>query len=263
MKQMQKQVQEYVQKEIQKQGQQQIYVGIVGTAAVAQKQIARFEALGIKTSWVTCSKVRSRTFTLDLQSLSDRTCWLVFTSANGVHMFMEQLKECGYSIERLQAEKNFKYAVIGSATGEMLQRYGFQVSLCPDVFTSEELAKALASSASINDCIVLLRSSIGSSILPRILKEHGYEVLDIATYDLELVASEKKELLDVSYITFSSASGVELYMQQHHKLPPNAKAVCIGPITAKALESYTKEYLIAKEITVDGLVQSILEDINK
>ena len=243
--------------------QKNVQVGIVGTAAVAQKQMAGFGALGIKTSWITCSEARSRAFSLDLHGLEHEICWLVFTSANGVRIFMERLDACGYSLEQLQVRKNFKYAVIGSATGDMLKHYGICADLCPDVFTSEELAKALVSNASTKERMVLLRSSIGSPVLPKLLKEHGFAVQDIATYDLELLDGEKKELPEVSYITFSSASGVELYMQQYHKLPPNAKAVCIGPITAKALAGYTKDYLTAKEITVEGILQTIMEDINK
>jgi uroporphyrinogen III methyltransferase/synthase len=72
---------------------------------------------------------------------------------------------------------------------------------------------------------------------------------------------EKEE---IDYITFTSSSTVSNFFSLvEPKIlaqKPNLKLVCIGPVTAKTLEGYGFcNYIMAKEYTICGLVESILE----
>lgn len=243
-----------------------VTVGITGTEQIAKKQQKALGELGAETEWVARSIVKELPFALDMETLSENPHWLVFTSGNGVKIFFNHMRACGVEavqFQKLQAMKKIKFAVIGLATGEVLKRYGIFADLCPEVFTSEGLGKALVDAADIEEEILLLRSAIGSPVLVEILEQDGYRVRDIATYQLESVHVDEAELPKLDYLTFSSASGVGLYFEQFQKIPEKVKPVCIGEVTAKALEKYTDKYLLAKEIIVDGIVQAIVEDIGR
>lgn len=236
-------------------------IGITGTKEVAAKQETAMEKLGAATHWVSRSVVTERTISFEPEQAKGKTSWLVFTSSNGVKTFFRQMKDQGKSLEGL---KHCKFAVIGSATGETLKSFGYSVDLCPETFTSEGLAKELVQVAKTEEEIILLRSSIGSPILPKVLKEHGFVIQDISIYDLEQVEAEQKELPYLNYLTFSSASGVELFFAAYGAVPEGVKCVCIGEVTAKALEKHTDvPYLLAEEITVGGIVASIVKDWNR
>lgn len=233
-------------------------IGITGTKEVAAKQETLLKALGAVTHWISRSAVTERPVSLDFENMEKRTCWLVFTSSNGVKIFFRQMKEQGVDPEYF---RKHKFAVIGSATGKTLATYGFSADLCPEPFTSEALAEELAKTAAPEEEILLLRSSIGSPILPKVLKEAGFSVQDIPTYDLEGQGSESDKLPELDYITFSSASGVELFYKKYGTEGEDARLVCIGDVTAKAVEQHTeKRYLMAEEISVEGIVKAILDD---
>lgn len=233
-----------------------VRVGITGTKEVASKQQSALKALGAETHWVSRSAVTERPITFDPENMAERSCWLVFTSSNGVKTFFRQMQEQNREMDSL---KKHKFAVIGSATGGTLAKYGIHADLCPETFTSEGLANALISAAKREEEIILLRSSIGSSVLPKILKDAGFTVQDIAVYDLEALEECPELLPALDYLTFSSASGVELFFKRYGAIPENIKCVCIGEVTARALEKYLdRPYLTAGEISVEGIVETIV-----
>lgn len=236
-----------------------VKIGITGTEEIAGKQQVLFTEAGAESCWISRSAVKAIPFNLDMETLSSAPCWLVFTSANGVKIFLKQLETQNISIDTLKNIQNLKFAVIGSATGAILENHGIKVTLCPDTFTSEELAIALAKVAKPKEKILLLRSSIGSAILPEILMKAGLQVQEIPTYYLETIHEKEANLSELDYLTFSSASGVDLFFSRYDQIPEGVTPVCIGAITSKALSKYTKHYLLAKEITVNGILQTIIE----
>lgn len=238
-----------------------VRVGITGTEAIAAKQKSALEALGAETFWVSRSAVAERPIELDLETMAEKTCWLVFTSTNGVKTFFRQVAD---KKADLLSGNQFKFAVIGSSTGDTLNKYGIHADLCPETFTSEGLAEALVLAAKKEEEIVLLRSSIGSPVLPKILKEAGLTVHDIPIYDLETTDSSTCPLPKLDYLTFSSASGVELFFRQYGAVSEEVRCVCIGEVTARALEKHMdRPYLTAEEISADGIVKAILDDCRK
>lgn len=235
-----------------------IRVGITGTAQVAEKQQSALEALGAETFWIARSTIAARTAPLDWHSLTGAPGWLVFTSSNGVRVFFSQADKEKLDLGLLKKQK---FAVIGPATADTLAGFGFQADLCPRIATSEALARELAATARSEEEIHLLRSTMGSPLLPQILSEAGLRVRDIPLYDLQADSAGQEALPSLDYLTFSSAGGVELFFRQYDRIPNGAKCVCIGPVTANALCQHTNlPFLTAGEISAAGIVHSIVAD---
>ena len=155
------------------------------------------------------------------------------------------------------------FAVIGEATGRALMACGIRADVMPPVYTSEALALTLAEKARPRDEIILLRSAKGSPVLRDILEERGFTVRDIAVYDT-VPEETKTSAEDLDYLTFASAGGVELFFRQYGCLPEGVRCVCIGEVTACALERCTEaSYLIADEISAEGLVNAVVRDVRR
>lgn len=230
-----------------------VRVGITGTEGVAMKQQAALRALGADTVWLSRAAVKERPLTLNIADIRREPCWLVFTSANGVKVFFRQIE--------LDAVLGCKLAVIGAATGEALKTFGLCADLCPETFTSDALARALTAAAQPQERIILLRSAQGSPQLPRLLTSAGFAVCDVALYDVEADGSAQEPLPAMDYLTFSSAGGVRLFMEQYGAIPENVRCVCIGDVTARALpSSMAEDCLIAAEASVSGIVDAIVKD---
>ena len=232
-----------------------VRVGVTGTEEIAAKQCPALEQLGAETFRLAVSHVRD--LHPDPVWETQHPHWLVFTSGNGMKRFFHQLRQQGKALPPCPGRK---FAVIGDATRQVLAAFGIQADLCPQVFTSEALALALAETARPEEEILLLRSADGAPVLREILEQRGFAVRDVATYVLEAEeAAPLPERLD--YLTFSSGSGVELFFRQYGGVPEGVRCVCIGPVTARALERHTAEpYLLTEDISAAGIITAILKD---
>lgn len=238
---------------------QGIRVGITGTREIAEKQRLALQALGAETVWVMRSEIKELPVAYERQ-ISDRTpCWIVFTSVNGVKTFFRQMAEKGMDLPALKGTilKEKKFAVIGPATGEALLQYGIVPDLCPDVYTSESLAAALAAAAEPGEGMILLRSARADRTLAERLQQAGFAVRDLSIYDLEnrfFAASLPK----LDYLTFSSAGGVNAFFEQYGAVPEGTCCVCIGTVTARSLARHTDlPFLTSPEISAEGIVKAI------
>ena len=238
-----------------------VRVGITGTDDIAGKLKIALEEQGAQVIRAARSVVKPLPLTVDIKTLLDGSPrWLVFTSANGVRLFFRQLWESGLDLRRLAA---CKFAVIGSETGASLERYGIHADLCPQIFTSGELAKALCRTVLPGEDVVLLRSTAGAPILPLLLREHEIPVQEYALYDLrtDREAAERAVGLveGLDYLTFSSAGGVNCFFDEGGRVADKTTCVCIGEITAATLrQRYEKPFLTSESITAGGIVSTIL-----
>ena len=235
-----------------------VCVGITGTEEIAGKQRFLLEQLGAKAVRLAVSRVRDLPMSPVWETT--RPHWLVFTSGNGVKRFFRQLAQQG---NPLGPCANRRFAVIGAATQKVLEGFGIRADLCPETFTSEALALALAEKARPEEEILLLRSASGAPVLRELLEQRGFTVRDVAAYALE---PEGKAPLPahLDYLTFSSAGGVELFFHQYGSLPQGVQCVCIGEVTARALEQHTSaSYLLAEETSAAGIINTILNQQRK
>lgn len=238
-----------------------VQIGLTGTSAVTDKLSSALQSQGAEVFLAERSVVEELPFHFDLSALcGGNPCWVVFTSGNGVRIFFKHLSRQKIDLRRLN---RCRFAVIGPATGEALARYGMQADLCPGAYTSEALGHQLLEEAEANEDIFLFRSGRGSAQLFHMLSKK-FSVQDIPIYGLRadgrVTESGKDQLPAADYLTFSSASGVELFFDAYGAVPERAVCVCIGEVTAAALQKrYCKPFLTANDISCEGITEAILQ----
>ncbi len=233
-----------------------VRVGVTGTVPFTQKLCRALREQGAQTTVVQQSLRETLAWRQELESLLDGSRhWLVFTSANGVRVFFDTLRENAVDLRRLAT---CKFAVIGSATGAVLSHYGFQADLCPREYTSEALAAALCKAIVPGEDVVLLRAQQSAAVLPEVLRAQGVPVQDIALYRVKPAEGPAVDWASIDYLTFGSAGGVHQFFAVHHQIPSRVTCVCIGAVTAKALAAYDgRSCLLAEEATVSGILEQI------
>ena len=69
----------------------------------------------------------------------------------------------------------------------------------------------------------------------------------------------REQLPELDYLVFSSAGGVELFYDTVGPVPEGPVCVCIGPVTAAALEKrLDRPFLTSPDISAGGIVETIL-----
>lgn len=189
--------------------------------------------------------------------------WLIFTSANGVGRFFARLFKAGKDARALGYAK---IAAIGSATAEKLKQYGLVADVIPQEYRAEGVVEALKGKLPPHAKILIPRAEEAREVLPDTLREMGAEVEVAPAYrticgqvDGEALAAELKEGR-IDMVTFTSSSTVKNLVNiiGSAEVLKGVKTACIGPVTADTAKSLGIEPdIIAKEYTIDGLVEAI------
>lgn len=189
--------------------------------------------------------------------------WLIFTSANGVGRFFARLFKAGKDARALGYAK---IAAIGSATAEKLKQYGLVADVIPQEYRAEGVVEALKGKLPPHAKILIPRAEEAREVLPDTLREMGAEVEVAPAYrtvcgqvDGEALAAELKEGR-IDMVTFTSSSTVKNLVNiiGSADVLQGVKTACIGPVTADTAKSLGIEPdIIAKEYTIDGLVEAI------
>jgi uroporphyrinogen III methyltransferase/synthase len=246
-----------------------VKVGITGTKEHTDKLTEQLEELGAQAELINPSIIYEFHDNPELKhalSSIEQYQWVVLTSTNAVRLFFKALLSLRIDQRRL---KNIKFAVVGSGTEETLLQHGYRADLLPEQFTGVCLAEQLAELVNKGERILIPRARQGSESLVEILEKHHLSYDDIKIYDVISGSFRpeqwKQQILQMDYITFASASGVEGLFKEW-KIDPEVlftrtKVICIGEATEKALRSYGYDNaLVASEASVKGLVGKILED---
>ena len=209
---------------------------------------------------------------------------IAFTGRNAIRIFMERLNKSGVDIRSLY---NIDILAIGSGTASYLKEYGINADGIPDEYTSDGLARLIIQRANASKKdeyvignkvdsssrynVLIPRASKGNDVLASKLQKAGVSFDEIALYDT--IANdhiseqiERVCLMDgvYDYITFASAEGVRLFMQNGGVIPKGVRAVCIGKYTQKALtEAGVYDCIVAQKATAEGIVEAILADHNR
>ena len=233
-----------------------VKVGLVGTTAIQNKLRPALEKEGAQVFSACTLRVEELPFRFDLSQLCrEESAWAVLTSGNGVHIFFRRLAEQGIDLRRIH---RCRFAVIGPATAAVLREHNIQADLCPPVHTGEGLAQALLAAGMPGEKAYLFRSAQGSRILNEALAK-SFTLQDVPLYDLVPERVRGPLPPDVRYLAFSSAGGVEHFFKMYGSIPADAVCVCIGEVTARALaRQYEKSFLVAPEISAEGIVAAIL-----
>jgi len=206
-----------------------------------------------------------------VQTLADLKTfdWIVFTSANGVKIVFERLKNLG---KDARVFGKCKIAAIGTETASGLSKYGINPDFVPHNFTSEQLGKEMIGSFNLaGRKILLLRSRLADDTLEKILRSPGAEVKETPAYDLKALKLNKKLILELlntnkpDWVTFTSPFSAGTLFKQiptEKVKGSKAKIASIGPVTSEKLKELGLEVnLQAKTHTIDGLLD-IIEGAN-
>jgi len=108
----------------------------------------------------------------------DRFDWLLFTSANAVQGFMEQLWKCGDDARSL---RHLRIAAVGSATASKLEEWMLRPDVTSDGSPSEAFVELLAPEVEGKKCL-WPSADRARTTLRRLLEEAGAEVQQVVTY---------------------------------------------------------------------------------
>ncbi len=246
-----------------------IKVGITGTPAFAGKLEAALKEQGAQTESMAVLEVISHADSKQVEACLEKLeqySWVVFTSANGVRIFLKALMESGRDYRSLG---HVKLAAVGKGTDRELRRHGLRADYIPERYCAEDLARGLASLLGAEDKALIPRAARGSAELPRILREAGISYDDVVLYDVKGIRLQGAALEDrleaLDYLTFASASGVEAFLEnlpvEQRQVLKSLRLVSIGEATAAAMrEAGYPADLEAEEFSAAGIVNCILED---
>ena len=179
---------------------------------------------------------------------------LVFTSPFGPHLFFEELRRQGKDARALAG---LQVAVVGPKTGEALEEHGLRPDLVPQVYDTEHLAELLTEGP-----VLICRSQQGNPELVRDLARRGVDFTEVSTYRTEAGCTQKAELPPDSWVTFTSASTVEGFVQAvPEETLSRITGFCIGQHTADAAKKHGIQVRVATRATLDDLMETILKEV--
>lgn len=220
--------------------------------------------LGADVECVPAIKIIDRAGSPDIRPIYeqlDTFDWIVFSSANGVRCFSNQLERLGYDARRFGQAR---IAAIGPATADLLRDNRIQPDLVPEQFEADTFAKALSVDSN-GKRFLLVRASRGREILHDTLASQGADVTQAVFYesiDDDTVNDTWLHQLDagqVDWVTVSSSAIAKSLFAKFGQRLSQTKLASISPITTATLKECglvaTSE---AKTYTMRGLVDAIL-----
>lgn len=190
--------------------------------------------------------------------------WVVFTSANGVRRFWEELEAGGRDASSF---RDTRVAAIGPGTAAALKRHGLEADLVPEEYVAESVAESLISREEMAGKRVLLPRAAGArDVLPDRLRSAGAEVDQLVAYesipDSEGIARLREEIAGdaLDMVIFTAASTVNAFVEVAGPELGRAQVATIGPITAAAARAAgLRVDVVAEEYTIPGLVEAICD----
>lgn len=234
---------------------------LTATRTLAEKMASRFKETGANICEMSLIAIKEIEIEKEklLSEINDST-HILFTSSNGVDIFFEQIKRYGIDIRSLH---NKKICVIGSGSGEALNKYGVNADFIPSKFDSKSFLDEILPKLDKDSKVLMLRAKIGSDVLPKGLKSAGIAFSDIPVYDTIIDHRKKfelnKDIENFDYVVAASASGAKALVEMiEDKKMLSGKVVSIGPVTTKALVELGIENIItAKRYDVEGIIDAI------
>ena len=234
---------------------------LTATRTLAEKMATRFKETGANICEMSLIAIKEIEIERErlLSEINDST-HILFTSSNGVDIFFEQIKRYGIDIRSLY---NKKICVIGSGSGEALNKYGVNADFIPSKFDSKSFLDEILQKLDKDSKVLMLRAKIGSDVLPKGLKGAGIAFSDIPVYDTLIDYRKKfelnKDIENFDYVVAASASGAKALVEMiEDKKMLSGKVVSIGPVTTKALVELGIENIItAKRYDVEGIIDAI------
>ncbi len=187
--------------------------------------------------------------------------WIVFSSSNGVHYFLNRLRDLGRDWRALG---HCRLAAIGPGTARALATYGLLCDLQPERYTADDLAQVLKNCVG-GQRILLVRASRGREVLRQELSSVAAEVVQVVAYqsiDVQQPDSEVTRRLAegrIDWITVSSSAIARSLATLFGSNLANAKLASISPITSHTLRQLGYAPTVeATAATMSALIDAIL-----
>lgn len=191
--------------------------------------------------------------------------WLIFTSPNAVEYFFNAF----YKIrEDARAIGGARIAAVGPGTAAKLKEYHMATDLMPEKHVAEEIPEAFQKEiGSIENTTMLwVRAKGAGKALSEKLNEAGVILDEAVAYETTSEtedptgAVKRFEEEGADFITFTSASTVEGFLDLGLSIPDETAIASIGPITSAALaeNGYDPDQEAASN-DIPGLIQAVLD----
>ncbi|CAD2075378.1 uroporphyrinogen-III synthase [Phocicoccus pinnipedialis] len=192
----------------------------------------------------------------DKNKLNRTFDWVVITSKNTVTFFKDYLDQINY--------KNI--ASIGKTTTKALVEAGFKVDFEPSTYTQEGFMQEF--NVDKDMCILYPASNEKRPLMRNFMVKHDAEVVEIDLYhpignklSLEGI---RNNLYEIDAITFSSPSGVHVFMQHFDKQDLEGITVAtIGHVTRSALEAYGVLSIMPEQATLNSMIEMLEKELNE
>lgn len=200
-----------------------------------------------------------------VDSAMERLCdyeWLALTSPAGVEALWRWLEGHGKDARALGA---VKLAAIGPGTDRELKKHGLKADYMPEVYDAAHLGEGLPATGKV----LALRAEEGSPALTEGLARRNIACDDVASYRTVYENPRSQELREAVegteglLVTFTSASTVKGFVSSVGEDADFSRMVgmCIGAQTAAEAQKYGIPVRVAREATMDALVELITEGV--
>lgn len=183
--------------------------------------------------------------------------WILFGSEVAVDIFFDRL--CQQKID-IRSLWNCHFGAVGPATRKAIEKRGIRVTYMPEKYYGTELGKGIAAMARPEDKVLVLIPNETDSELANYLSATNVHMKAVPVYDIIYEENEQVCIEETDIVTFTSASTVRSFVKtmkdmDFHKV----QAVCIGELTAKEAALHGMKITVAKEATIDSLIESVIE----
>jgi len=186
----------------------------------------------------------------------DRNSVLVFTSSNGVDAVCPILS-------RLEIARDVKIATIGEKTACALSTYGLSATFVSEAENSEGFASELIDWLEEGQDIFLFRANKASGLLPELLQEKEFRVVDAVVYEShrprfspEEVAMFQQRVAMLDMLIFTSSEVVRSFVSLMGEV--DIPVAVIGPKTSRTAERLGLNVVAEpREASIEALVTAI------
>jgi uroporphyrinogen-III synthase len=221
----------------------------------------------------------------------DRIDWILFTSANAVRFTAR--RAAALQVNWANAQPQLKIAAVGPTTAKAAQSEGLAVNYTAKNHAGAALAAEMHSELR-GKRILLPRTNIATSDLPRALREIAAQVIEVVAYRTvsaatpaasatqppaggrilgnepppapEAIIFERIRNNAVDLITFASPSAFHNFAElltsdEMHRLSQNNRLAAIGPTTAQAIRDAGCTVAVeAQQSTAEGFAAAIAKN---
>lgn len=216
---------------------------------------ALYEAGATAVPWpIIKIKPRAHTLASLKKSFLAKFTMVIFTSPNGVKLFMDALFDKGIDSRHLAGKKIY---TIGGGTAAVLKKYGIIPDSVPKKYVAEELLSIIPEHLQ-DEQILVPRASVARTVLIDTLKERGAEITEFQVYDTVATNPEFCPVREGDYVLFTSSSTVEHYFGNPLCRDTAIIPCCIGDITASTVKKYFKGTIFtAENASIPAMIDTI------